>query len=131
MTLNHSLSPARRRIMAFLLLALLAPLPGYLSPSLSLAPAAQAQNLGQRNIIGRVFDDHGKPVVEATVFLKNLKTRSLRSFSSTADGTYQFVQIGMVDDYEIWAEKGDRKGAVRTVSSFDSRKQLTIDLKLK
>ena len=131
MTFTHNISPARHRIAALLLLAVLAPLPGYLSRSLSLTPTAQAQNLGQRNVTGRVFDDHGKPVSEATVFLKNLKTRSLRSFSSTADGTYQFVQIGMVDDYEIWAEKADRKGPVRTVSSFDSRKQLTIDLKLK
>ncbi len=131
MTFTTAISPARRRIAALLFLALLAPLPAYLSRSLSLTPAAQAQNLGQRNIIGRVFDEHGKPVSEATVFLKNLKTRSLRSFSSTADGTYQFVQIGMVDDYEIWAEKADRKGPIRTVSSFDSRKQLTIDLKLK
>jgi hypothetical protein len=37
----------------------------------------------------------------------------------------------MVDDYEVWAEKGKQKSAVKTISSFDSRKELDIDLKLK
>jgi Carboxypeptidase regulatory-like domain len=124
---SHRISPVKLLASVALLLAVLAPLPA----RFSLLPVAQAQYLGQRNITGRVFDDSGKPVAEATVFLKNLKTRSLRSFSSTADGTYQFVQVGMSDDYELWAEKGDRKGPVRTVSSFDSRKQLNLDLKLK
>jgi hypothetical protein len=91
---------------------------------------AQAQNFGQRIIQGKVLenDDHAGG---ATVFLKNLKTRDIKSYTSTPDGSFRFGQVGMVDDYEVWAERGKKKSAVKTVSSFDSRKQLDLELKLK
>ena len=94
-------------------------------------PAAQAQNFGQRTIQGKVLDDREAQVSGATVFLKNLKSRSIKSFTSTADGSFRFAQVGMVDDYEVWAEKGKTKSAVKTVSSFDSRKSVDYELKLK
>jgi hypothetical protein len=82
-------------------------------------------------IQGKVIDDSATVVSGATVFLKNLKTRDIRSFSSTADGSFRFAQVGMVDDYEVWAERGKQRSAVKTISSFDSRKQLDLELKLK
>jgi hypothetical protein len=98
----------------------------------SLGPqTAWAQNFGQRVIQGKVIDDSATVVSGATVFLKNLKTRDIRSFSSTADGSFRFAQVGMVDDYEVWAERGKQRSAVKTISSFDSRKQLDLELKLK
>ena len=99
--------------------------------SLSMAPAAEAQNFGYRTINGKVFNDRGAPVEEATIFLRNVKTKTVRSYSSIADGSYQFAQVGMVDDYEVWAEKDNHKSPVKAISSFDARKQLNIDLKLK
>lgn len=95
------------------------------------AQTAFAQNFGQRSIQGKVLDDREAGVAEATVFLKNVKTRSVKSFTSLQDGTFRFAQVGMVDDYEVWAEKDKRKSAVKTVSSFDSRKEVDFDLKLK
>jgi len=92
---------------------------------------AQAQNFGQRIIQGKVIGDGDSPVGGATVFLKNLKTRDIKSFTSTPDGSFRFAQVGMIDDYEVWAEMGKKKSAVKTVSSFDSRKQVEFDLKLK
>jgi len=101
-------------------------------PGASLGPQiALAQNFGQRVIQGKVVDDTGTLVGGATVFLKNLKSRDIRSFTSTADGSFRFAQVGMVDDYEVWAEKGKQKSAVKPISSFDSRKQLDLELKLK
>jgi hypothetical protein len=94
-------------------------------------PAAEAQNFGQRTIQGKVVDDREALVGGATVFLKNLKSRSVKSFTSTADGSFRFAQVGMVDDYEVWAEQGKRKSSVKTVSSFDSRKSVDYELKLK
>jgi hypothetical protein len=90
-----------------------------------------AQNFGQRSIQGKVLDDREATVAEATVFLKNVKTRSVKSFTSLQDGSFHFAQVGMVDDYEVWAEKDKKKSAVKTVSSFDSRKEVDFDLKLK
>jgi hypothetical protein len=97
----------------------------------SLGPQiAEAQNFSQRTILGKVYDGD-IATAGATVFLKNLKTKNVKSFTSTSDGAFRFAQVGMVDDYEVWAERGPRKSAVKTVSSFDSRKQVEYDLKLK
>lgn len=95
------------------------------------APVAQAQNFGQRTISGKVVDQTETPTGGATVFLKNLKTKNVKSFTSQPDGTFRFAQVGMVDDYEVWAERGKVKSNVRTISSFDSRKEVEFDLKLK
>src|SRR5271170_3626416 len=94
------------------------------------AASAHAQNFGQRTIQGKVYENDAH-AGGATVFLKNLKTRDIKSYTSTPDGAFRFTQVGMVDDYEVWAERGKKKSAVKTVSSFDSRKQLDVDLKLK
>ena len=101
-------------------------------PGISLGPQmAQAQNFGQRTIHGKTVDDTETPVGGVTVFLKNLKTRNVKSFTSRPDGNFRFAQVGMVDDYEVWAEHGKNKSAVKTISSFDSRKDVQFDLKLK
>ena len=96
-----------------------------------LSPVAQAQSFGQRTIQGKVVDDTGTPVQGATVFLKNDKTRNVKSFTSASDGGFRFAQVGMVDDYDVWAEHDSHKSPVKTISSFDARKQVDFDLKLK
>jgi hypothetical protein len=93
------------------------------------AMIAHAQNFGQRVIQGKVYDGDS-PVTGATVFLKNLKNRDVKSYT-TVEGAFRFAQVGMVDDYEVWAELGKKKSAVKSVSSFDSRKDVEFELKLK
>ena len=92
---------------------------------------AWAQNFSQRTIQGKIVDDTATAVGGATVFLKNVKTRNVKSFTSTPDGRFRFAQVGMIDDYEVWAEQGKKKSAVKTISSFDSHTQVEFDLKLK
>ena len=55
-----------------------------------LAPAAWAQNIGKRTVSGTVLNESSQPVVGATVFLKNEKTKTIRSYDSTADGHFHF-----------------------------------------
>jgi hypothetical protein len=95
------------------------------------SPTAEAQSFSQRTIQGKVVDDTGTPVQAATVFLKNDKTRNVKSFTSTADGSFRFAQVGMVDDYDVWAEHSGHKSAVKTVSAFNSSKEVDFELKLK
>jgi len=95
------------------------------------APAAWSQNLGQRTVSGTVLNADSEPVSGATVFLKNQKTKAIRSYTSTADGHFHFAQIDMADDYDLWAEKDGRKSPTKTVSSWDARKEFISDLKLK
>ncbi len=94
-------------------------------------PSAHAQNLGQRVVSGAVLAEDSEPVVGATVFLKNEKTKAIRSYTSTKMGHYYFAQVNMAEDYDLWAEKGGKKSATKTVSSWDSRKTFVSDLKLK
>jgi hypothetical protein len=94
-------------------------------------PAAQAQNLGQRVVTGSVIDADSAAVIGATVFLQNLKTKSIRSYTSAKDGRFRFAQVNMADDYDLWAEKNGKKSAIKTVSSWDARKEFEAELKLK
>ena len=97
-----------------------------------IAPSGvQAQNLGQRVVSGAVLNDASEPVVGATVFLRNEKTKAIRSYTSTNMGHFYFAQVNMAEDYDLWAEKGGKKSAVKTVSTWDSRKAFISDLKLK
>ena len=95
------------------------------------APMAWGQNIGVRTVSGTVLNDSSQPVVAATVFLKNQKTKAIRSYSSTADGHFHFAQVDMSVDFDLWAEKGGQKSAVKTVSSWDDRKNYISDLKIK
>ena len=92
---------------------------------------AWAQNLGQRDVSGSVVEGGSEPVTGATVFLKNQKTKSIRSYTSTTDGRFHFAQVNMSEDFDLWAEKDNRKTAVKTVSSWDTRKEFEVELKLK
>lgn len=95
------------------------------------APEAEAQNFGQRVIQGKVLDGNDQPITGATVFLENMKSRDVKSFDTPKSGGFRFTQVGMIDDYQVWAEKDKKKSSVKTISSFDSRKEVDFDLHLK
>ena len=97
----------------------------------ALATAAWAQNVGERAVSGTILDENSQRVVGATVFLKNQKTKSIRSYISTPDGHFRFSQVDMSVDFDLWAEKNGKKSAVKTVSSWDDRKNFILDLKIK
>jgi len=94
-------------------------------------PEAQAQNLGQRTVMGSVVDADSAAVTGATVFLRNAKTKSIRSYTSSKDGRFRFAQVNMAEDYDLWAEKEGKKSAVKSVSSWDARKEFETELKIK
>jgi Carboxypeptidase regulatory-like domain len=102
-----------------------------LPDGLILPAEARAQNFGQRVVRGNVVDANSAAVMGATIFLRDLKTKSIRSYTSAADGKFQFTQVDMTEDHELWAEKDGKKSATKTVSSWDSRKDFVCELKLK
>lgn len=101
------------------------------SPRWAGSAVALAQDSTPRTVSGAVLDANDQPVVGATVFLKNLKTKSIRSFTSVEMGHYYFAQVSKLEDYELWAEKGDKKSAVKSISTWDTRPKMVADLKLK
>jgi Carboxypeptidase regulatory-like domain len=94
-------------------------------------PAAQAQNIGQRVVNGSVVGAGSESVAGATVFLRNTKTKSIRSYTSTKEGRFRFAQVDMSEDFELWAEKEGKKSATKTISSWDTRKEVETELKFK
>ncbi|MGD0741174.1 MAG: carboxypeptidase-like regulatory domain-containing protein [Terracidiphilus sp.] len=94
-------------------------------------PSAWGQNIGDRTVSGTILNESSQPVVGATVFLKNEKTKAIRSYISTAEGHFRFSQVDMSVDFDLWAENNGKKSAIKTVSSWDDRKDFISDLKLK
>jgi hypothetical protein len=101
------------------------------SPGLLAPPAAQAQNIGQRVVSGIVTDPNSAVVVGATVFLKDIKDKTIRSYTTDAKGKFRFAQVNMAEDHELWAEKDGKKSPTKTVSSWDARKEFETELKIK
>jgi hypothetical protein len=92
---------------------------------------AHAQNLGERTVSGTVLDAASNPVPGATVFLKNQKSKTIRSFTSLANGHFYFAQVNKAEDFDLWVEKDGKKSEVKTVSSWDDRAKFVTELRLK
>lgn len=83
-----------------------------------------------RAVEGVVTDADRNPVPRAIVQLKDLRTLQIRSFVTQAQGNYHFSGLRTDTDYEIHASLGQQSSPTRRVSSFDSRKTVTVNLQL-
>ena len=83
-----------------------------------------------RTVQGVVTSAEDAPVVGAVVQLKNTKTLQIRSFIAKEDGSYYFNGLSPDVDYELRAEYQGSSSSTKTMSSFDTRKTVTINLKL-
>jgi hypothetical protein len=104
---------------------------GLVAPAIRTASEAHAQNLGMRTVNGRVLDSGSAAVQGATVFLRDTKTKAIRSYTSAEEGKFRFAQVNMQGDFDLWAEKDGKKSPVKTISSWDTRKEVEAELKLK
>ena len=100
-------------------------------PVLAVEPlAAQDRGTAQRVVHGRVEDKNGVGIKGAVVYLKDAHASSVKSAIAGDDGTYRFVQLSLNTDYEIWAQSGEHKSPTRSISSFDSKADITVFLKI-
>ena len=83
-----------------------------------------------RTVQGTVTAPDNNIVNGAVVQLKNLKTLQIRSYITQKDGTYHFNELSPDIDYELRADYSGASSRTHTLSSFDSRKEARIDLKL-
>ncbi len=83
-----------------------------------------------RMVSGEVLDPQENPISGAVVQLKNSKTLQVRSFITQEKGAYQFHGLDPNTDYMLKADYQGASSAWKTLSSFDSRKQPVINLKI-
>jgi hypothetical protein len=83
-----------------------------------------------RTVRGVVTDKSDAPIPASVVFLKNTRTNTVRSYITDDAGNYRFSGLDPNADYEIHSEKDGAMSQTRTVSSFDSRKDIVINLKI-
>jgi hypothetical protein len=94
------------------------------------APALLAQDQAQRVVQGKVVDKSDTGMKGATVYLKDGHTLSVKSYIASDDGSYRFGQLLQNADYQLWAESAGKKSAVKNITSFDTRKEFNINLKI-
>ena len=83
-----------------------------------------------RLLTGKVLDGGDNPLPNAVVYLTNTHTRSVKTYIVGPEGTYRFPALQPTTDYEVYAQFDNRKSSTKTMSQFDDRPQVYIDLKI-
>ncbi|MDP9161091.1 MAG: carboxypeptidase-like regulatory domain-containing protein [Acidobacteriota bacterium] len=83
-----------------------------------------------RMLTGRVADKQDNALSSAVVYLSNTRTRAVKSYIVGPDGMYHFPELSPNIDYEVYAQYKDQKSDAKTVSQFDDRKQVNINLRI-
>jgi hypothetical protein len=83
-----------------------------------------------RLLFGKVLDQQDNPVVGAIVYLTNTRSHAVKSYIVGQDGTYRFPALSATVDYEVYAQRNNGKSDTKSVSQFDDRSQVYIDLKI-
>jgi len=102
--------------------------PGALATSAGAQEQKGAPEL--RTVHGSVIDKAENPVPSSIVYLKNLKTQDVKTYIANDAGEYRFSGLDPNVDYEIHAELNDLSSPARTISSYDSRRDINLPLKL-
>ena len=82
-----------------------------------------------RLLYGKVLDQQDNPVPGAIVYLTDTRTHAVKTYIIGQDGTYRFPGLSMVD-YEVYAQYKNRKSDTKSVSQFDDRSQVYVDLRI-
>jgi len=74
--------------------------------------------------------ENEKPIPEAVVYLKNVKSLAMKTYISQTDGAYRFPGLSPNVDYEVYAQKNGKKSSTKTLSQFDDREKPNINLQI-
>jgi Carboxypeptidase regulatory-like domain len=83
-----------------------------------------------RLLTGKVIDSGDGPLPDAVVYLTNTRDHSVKTYIVGPEGTYRFPALQPTIDYEVYAQFNKRRSHTKTVSQFDDRQQVYIDLKI-
>jgi len=94
------------------------------------SPPGGQRGDNSRVLTGKVMDRQDAPLPNAVVYLTNTRTRAVKTYIVAQDGSYRFPSLSPNIDYEVYAQYNGRKSDTKTVSSFDNRQQVNINLKI-
>jgi hypothetical protein len=83
-----------------------------------------------RLLTGRVTDHQDQALPNAVVYLSNTRTRAVKTYIVGQDGVYRFPALSPNIDYEVYAQFNGRRSDTKTVSQFDNRQQVNINLRV-
>jgi hypothetical protein len=82
-----------------------------------------------RLLFGKVLDPQDNPVVGAIVYVTNMRTHAVKTYIVGQEGTYRFPGLSTVD-YEVYAQYNGHKSDTKSVSQFDDRSEVYVDLRI-
>lgn len=95
------------------------------------SPVADKGGPQTRDLTGMVLSKSNEAALpDAIVYLKNTKTHAVKTFITGNDGRYRFPALALNADYEVYAEHDGKRSDTKTLSSFDSRAQASITLRI-
>src|SRR5579862_4767677 len=92
-------------------------------------PDKKDKNAG-RLLFGKVLDHQDNPLPDAVVYVTNTRTRAVKTYIVSSDGTYRFPALSSAVDYEVYAQYKGKKSETKSVSQFDDRSQVYLDLRI-
>lgn len=103
------------------------------SPTVSLGglgDSSKPATIHDRRIRGTVSDADGKALPGAMVYIKNLNNNTTASAFVDDKGFFRFGALDKNADYRIWAKLDKKDGPAKTVSQYDTRDELSLNLKI-
>jgi hypothetical protein len=95
----------------------------------SASPDKKDKTVG-RLLFGKVLDPQDNPLPDAVVYVTNTRTRMVKTYIVGPDGTYRFPALSTAVEYEVYAQYKGHKSETKSVSQFDDRSQVYVDLKV-
>jgi hypothetical protein len=83
-----------------------------------------------KSLVGEVVSDQGQKLPQAVVHLKNKKTLEVKTRISDDQGKYVFRGLDRDADYEVHAEYRGASSPNKSVSSFDDRDEIYLQLQI-
>ncbi len=82
-----------------------------------------------RLLYGKVLDQRDNPVVDSVVYLTDMRSHAVKTYIVGEDGTYRFPGLSTAD-YEVYAQRNGKRSDTKSLSQFDDRSQVYVDLRI-
>ena len=95
------------------------------------APSPFKDNAPQSKVlVGKVLDGGDNPLAGSVVYLTNTRTRAVKTYIAGREGDFRFPGLTENTDYEVYAQFQGHKSDTKSVSQFDARATVTVNLKI-